>query len=138
MQRNSAVGTNIYHRLVIAIVALILALPIVATVLYSFATEWGATILPDGLTLKWFERLLTDLVFCSPWSKLPYLLCHPCILHIVGTADGVCGFLLLPTAEGCNGSGNHPAVRRSSRCECCRASPRSPEIQCRSWERHGS
>lgn len=74
MQRNSAVGTNIYHRLVIAIVALILALPIVATVLYSFATEWGATILPDGLTLKWFERLLTAPRFLAALGR-SFLIC---------------------------------------------------------------
>ena len=48
--------SEMWHRSVIAVVALVLALPIVATVMYAFATSWGATILPDGFTLKWFER----------------------------------------------------------------------------------
>jgi putative spermidine/putrescine transport system permease protein len=53
-------GAMIYHRTVIIVTALILGLPIAATVLYSFASHWGPTILPDGLTLKWFETLLAE------------------------------------------------------------------------------
>lgn len=59
----------LYHKSVIAVVALVLALPIVATVLYSFATHWGPTVLPDGLTLKWFERLLSDPRFLAAMGR---------------------------------------------------------------------
>ena len=61
--------SEMWHRSVIAVVALVLALPIVATVMYAFATSWGATILPDGFTLKWFERLLTDHGFSRRWGE---------------------------------------------------------------------
>ena len=45
MSRNAA-GLMTYHKAVIGVVAFILALPIVATVLYAFSSSWGATILP--------------------------------------------------------------------------------------------
>lgn len=40
--------------------ALYLALPILATVLYSLATVWRNTALPDGLTLDWWTETLSD------------------------------------------------------------------------------
>lgn len=43
-----------------AVVALYLALPIVATVLYSLATVWRNTAFPDGLTFRWWVETLTD------------------------------------------------------------------------------
>lgn len=43
-----------------AVVALYLALPIVATVLYSLATVWRNTAFPDGLTLRWWGETLSD------------------------------------------------------------------------------
>ncbi len=53
-------GWRVYHRTVIGLVVFILFLPIAATVLYAFSSSWGATVLPDGLTLRWFIQLLTD------------------------------------------------------------------------------
>lgn len=45
------------YALVVWCVFILLALPLVATLGYSLATSWGATLLPDGLTLKWFVEL---------------------------------------------------------------------------------
>ena len=45
------------HALVVGTVFTLLALPLVATLGYALATSWGATLLPDGLTLKWFLEL---------------------------------------------------------------------------------
>lgn len=56
MQRNN----KLCHKAVIAIVVALLALPLVATLLYSLSTEWGATILPDGFTFHWYVDLVTD------------------------------------------------------------------------------
>ena len=41
-----------YHRVVSGLLLLILLLPLAATLIYALATQWGATILPDGFTLK--------------------------------------------------------------------------------------
>jgi len=51
---------TIYHRVMVWLVFLILALPLLVTLLYALASEWGATILPDGFTLKWMMQLWSD------------------------------------------------------------------------------
>lgn len=60
---------RLWHGIVIGFVVLVLGLPIAATVLYAFASSWGATILPDGLTLKWFARLLSDARFLEAMGR---------------------------------------------------------------------
>lgn len=61
----------VYHRVVAWLVLLILALPLLATLLYALASAWGATILPDGLTLNWFVKLWQDPRFLSAlWRSL--------------------------------------------------------------------
>ena len=62
-------GSQLYHKCVIALTALFLLLPIAATVLYAFSSSWGATILPDGLSVKWFVQLLTDPRFMSAMGR---------------------------------------------------------------------
>lgn len=44
-------------RLTLCVIALLLGLPVAATALHSLATDWGATILPDGLTFAWYAKL---------------------------------------------------------------------------------
>ncbi|MFE8048003.1 ABC transporter permease [Brenneria goodwinii] len=56
MSRNE----RIYHRVMVWLVFLILALPLLATLLYALATEWGVTLLPSGFTLKWMKALWSD------------------------------------------------------------------------------
>ena len=41
---------RLYHRTVTGLLLLILLLPLAATLIYALATQWGATILPDGFT----------------------------------------------------------------------------------------
>lgn len=65
---------SVYHGSVIGLVVLILALPIVATVLYAFSTHWGPTILPDGLTLKWVSQLVHDPRFMVALGR-SFLIC---------------------------------------------------------------
>ncbi|QTF09909.1 ABC transporter permease [Brenneria izadpanahii] len=56
MSRNE----RIYHRVMVCLVFLILALPLLVTLLYALATEWGATLFPSGFTLKWMQALWSD------------------------------------------------------------------------------
>ncbi|MGM7637016.1 ABC transporter permease [Bacillus sp. Hm123] len=42
------------------IAAIYLVLPLFATLLYSFATDWNATVLPEGYTLEWYKTLFQD------------------------------------------------------------------------------
>ncbi|NOL48627.1 ABC transporter permease [Pelistega europaea] len=60
-----------YHQLVVILLFLILLSPIFATFLYSISTSWGATLLPDGLTLDWYWKLWSDERFlASLWRSL--------------------------------------------------------------------
>ncbi|MCX8958824.1 ABC transporter permease [Erwinia psidii] len=69
----------IYHRVIVWLVLLILALPLVATLLYALATQWGASILPDGFTLKWMVQLWCDPRFLlALWHSL--LICFGALL----------------------------------------------------------
>lgn len=60
--------TDSYHRLIVALLVFLLGVPIAATLLYSLATSWGATILPDGLTLKWYVQLWQDPRFLTAFG----------------------------------------------------------------------
>ncbi len=51
---------NGYHRCVVTVMLLILLSPLAATLLYAFSSQWGSTVLPDGLTLKWMSQLWQD------------------------------------------------------------------------------
>ncbi|EJL22639.1 ABC transporter permease, partial [Brevibacillus sp. BC25] len=55
--------------LAFALVMLYLFLPVAATILYSLATEWNSTVLPEGLTGKWFAELYADPRFLQAFGR---------------------------------------------------------------------
>lgn len=57
------------HKLVLMSVASLLALPIIATFLYSIARSWGATVLPDALSIKWYLQLWQDPRFLMAFGR---------------------------------------------------------------------
>ncbi|ANU14461.1 Thiamin ABC transporter, transmembrane component [Planococcus halocryophilus Or1] len=72
---------------------LYLILPIIATALYAFSTEWNSTVLPEGLTFKWLSVLFQDVEFIQAFGRsvllsgsavlLAFLLVVPAIFVIV-------------------------------------------------------
>ncbi|WP_026576288.1 ABC transporter permease [Bacillus sp. UNC438CL73TsuS30] len=58
-----------YHYITITIVLLYLLVPLIGTFLYSFATSWHKTILPEGLTFKWYLDLFGDVRFLSSLAR---------------------------------------------------------------------
>jgi putative spermidine/putrescine transport system permease protein len=58
-----------YHYLTIGIVLLYLLVPLLGTFFYSFATSWHNTILPEGLTLKWYIELFGDIRFVNSLGR---------------------------------------------------------------------
>lgn len=62
-------ANNLYHQAVVYLVLLILALPVIATFVYSLSSSWGATILPDGFTIKWYLQLFSDLRFWNSFLR---------------------------------------------------------------------
>lgn len=67
------------HLLVIGVVMLILLVPLLATFLYSISTSWGATILPDALSLKWYVQLWSDPRFLMAFARSVFL----CMVSII-------------------------------------------------------
>jgi putative spermidine/putrescine transport system permease protein len=57
-----------YHRCVVAGLIALLSIPVLATLLYSFSQHWGATVLPDGLTLDWYVTLWQDPRFLTAFG----------------------------------------------------------------------
>ncbi|MGE8205328.1 ABC transporter permease [Heyndrickxia sp. NPDC080065] len=82
-----------YHYLTIGIVLLYLVVPLLGTILYSFATKWHKTILPEGLTFHWYHELFGDpkfiealgrsLIFSLSATVLSVVIMVPAIFSIV-------------------------------------------------------
>lgn len=53
-------SNKLFHGSVATIVMIYLFIPLIATFLYSIATDWYRTILPEGYTLAWYQELFTD------------------------------------------------------------------------------
>ncbi|WP_110666595.1 ABC transporter permease [Salinicola halophilus] len=66
-----------------------LALPLAATLLYAVSTRWGATLLPDGLTLEWLQRL---------WQTPRFLAAFGRSLVVVVASLALSLVLILPVA----------------------------------------
>ncbi len=49
-----------YHRAMVYLLFLILLLPLAGTLLYSLSTSWSASLLPSGLTFKWYVALWSE------------------------------------------------------------------------------
>lgn len=58
-----------YHKIILSIIVVMLLLPIAATLIYSFSSRWGATVLPDGLTLQWYLKLWQDPRFLAAFGR---------------------------------------------------------------------
>lgn len=61
--------SNVYHRCVVSVFSGLLLIPLVATLAYSLSQEWGATILPQGLTIDWYLTLWQDPRFLAAFGR---------------------------------------------------------------------
>lgn len=60
---------HIKHKVFIIIVMIYLFIPLVATFLFSVATKWQVTILPEGYTLEWYGKLFHDTRFLQALAR---------------------------------------------------------------------
>lgn len=58
-----------FNFIMLILIGIYLALPILATALYAFSTEWNKTILPEGLTFKWIIVLFQDAQFIKAFGR---------------------------------------------------------------------
>ncbi|MBI1175026.1 MAG: ABC transporter permease subunit [Sideroxydans sp.] len=64
-------ATERYHRGVVYLLVVLLALPVLGTLIYSLSERWDATVLPHGLTLHWYTTLwLDDRFLMAFWHSL--------------------------------------------------------------------
>ncbi|MFV0486959.1 MAG: ABC transporter permease [Vibrio fluvialis] len=60
---------SLYHKTVVYGIVGIMLVPITATLVYSLSSRWGATILPDGFTIDWYLKLLSDARFIEAFGR---------------------------------------------------------------------
>ncbi|HHR5883551.1 TPA: ABC transporter permease [Providencia alcalifaciens] len=77
--RRSKAPSLLFHKIVLGTVAAILALPIIATFIYSISSSWGATIMPDALSIKWYLQLWQDPRFLMAFGR-SLLICFGTLL----------------------------------------------------------
>jgi len=83
MSRAELTATSLYHRSVVWLLFLILLLPLAGTLLYSLSTSWSATILPDGLTFKWYLALWSDARFLAAFGRSLLVCCGALVLAVL-------------------------------------------------------
>lgn len=66
---NPTLNKITFHKSVVYSIVGVMLLPILATLVYSFSSRWGATILPDGFTFDWYLKLLTDPRFLDAFGR---------------------------------------------------------------------
>ena len=69
MLRVESASGSVYHRCVVWLLFLILLLPLLGTLVYSIASSWSATILPSGVTFKWYSQLWGDPRFLTAFGQ---------------------------------------------------------------------
>jgi putative spermidine/putrescine transport system permease protein len=83
-----------YHFLSIGLVLLYLFVPLLATTLYAFSDKWSNTVLPQGLTLRWFSELFADPDFVGAIVRSLLLSSVSLFLSVVITVPAIIAIVL--------------------------------------------
>lgn len=79
---------NAKHYIITALIMIYLFLPLIGTFLYSIATNWQTTVLPEGITFKWYVQLLGEGRFLQSLSR-SFLVCAITVI--------LCLAIMIPT-----------------------------------------
>lgn len=74
---------GILAKMVLLLILGYLFFPIVATILFSVATKWSTTILPEGYTLSYYRHLFTNPEFVQSLLRTVYVSCATITLSIL-------------------------------------------------------
>lgn len=72
-----------FPKIFVLCVLIILFTPILLTFLYSISTKWSTSILPQGLTLKWYGELFRNYTFIDSLFRTLFVSAASVILSIV-------------------------------------------------------
>lgn len=75
-------------------IAIYLAVPLLATAVYAFATEWNHTIFPEGFTFSWITTLFQDSEFIAAFGRSVLLSGGAVLLSVVLVIPAICIILL--------------------------------------------
>jgi putative spermidine/putrescine transport system permease protein len=84
---------KIAARFIMTVLIIYLIAPIIATIIYSFSTVWVKTILPEGITIKWYLQLVSNSDFGTALLRslllgvLTTLISLACFLPVVFYAN---------------------------------------------------
>jgi putative spermidine/putrescine transport system permease protein len=70
------------HKIIIGLLMIYLLLPLMATFVYSIATEWYKTILPPSYTLDWYKSLFSDARFWNAMGRSLFVSIVPVIISL--------------------------------------------------------
>lgn len=72
-----------FPKIFVGLVLFGLFLPIVLTFVYSIATNWHSTVVPEGITFKWYTQLFSDQAFIQALFRTLFISSLTVILSIV-------------------------------------------------------
>lgn len=71
------------HYVIIGLLIIYLLTPIIATFVYSIATEWYKTVLPPSYTLNWYKSLFSDTRFWYAMGRSLFVSIVPIIISLI-------------------------------------------------------
>ncbi len=76
-------------RLLIGVVSLLLLLPVLAVVVSALATDWYSGLVPSGLTLQWFARVLAEPAFQAALARSLLVAAGSVVLQVLVTVPAI-------------------------------------------------
>ena len=62
-----------FPRIFVGIILGVIFLPIILTFVYSIATTWHSTLIPEGFTFKWYQELFSDTGFVAALMRTLFI-----------------------------------------------------------------
>ncbi len=80
---------SLADRLLIGVVSLLLLLPVLAVVVSALATDWYSGLVPSGLTLQWFARVLAEPAFQAALARSLFVAAGSVVLQVLVTVPAI-------------------------------------------------
>ncbi len=82
-------GSDLGDRLLIGAVSLLLLLPVLAVVVSALSTDWYSGLVPSGLTLGWFARVLGEPAFQAALARSLFVAVGSVVLQVLVTVPAI-------------------------------------------------
>jgi len=82
-------GSDLGDRLLIGAVSLLLLLPVLAVVVSALSTDWYSGLVPSGLTLRWFARVLGEPAFQAALARSLFVAIGSVVLQVLVTVPAI-------------------------------------------------